>query len=67
MLAQPALAMKIMAFRGITFTKKFCENEGNMKKIILIVMMLFSFIGLAASLDEYRVEYDEITATVDHT
>ena len=38
-----------------------------MKKIILIVIMIFSFIGVAASLDEYRVGYDEITATVDHT
>ena len=43
------------------------DNRENMKKIILILIMLFSFIGLAASLDEYRVGYDEITATVDRT
>ena len=41
------------------------DNRENMKKIILILIMLFSFIGLAASLDEYREGYDEIIATVN--
>ena len=37
------------------------------KKIILISLFLFSFIGIIASVEEYAGGYDEITATVNHT
>lgn len=38
----------------------------SLKKIILVILMLFSLIGIVAAIDEYRVGYDEIPATVNY-